>query len=167
MPFPKNNLDKIITNLQKPTKIIALVAPSFVTNFKYPNIIFQLRNLGFDKVTELTFGAKMINREYHKKLKNAKKLIIASPCPGIVQTILGKYPQYKNNLIKVDSPVVATAKICKKHFPQHKSCFISPCDFKKIEAEKTIEIDYVIDYEQLKELLKKLTQKKEFKIRRK
>jgi iron only hydrogenase large subunit-like protein len=155
MTFPKNNIENIVSELQSGVKMIALVAPSFIVDFKYPDILFQLRKLGFDKATELTFGAKMINREYHKKLKNTKGLIIASPCPGIVQMILGKYPQYKSNLINVDSPMVATAKICKKYFPKHKTCFLSPCDFKKLEVEKTPEVDYVIDYTQLKELFKK------------
>jgi len=155
MVFRKNNIDKIVSELQKGVKMIALVAPSFVVDFKYPKIISKLKNLGFDKVTELTFGAKMINREYHKKLKSVKGLVIASPCPGVVQTVIGKYPQYKKNLIKVDSPMIATAKICKKHFPKHKTVFISPCDFKKIETQKTKEVDYVIDYVQLKELFKR------------
>ena len=111
--------------------------------------------MGFDRVTELTFGAKMINRDYHKKLKKAKGLVIASPCPGIVTTIKNKYPQYVKNLIKVDSPVVAMGKVCKKHFPNHKLVFISPCDFKKVEVNACPHIDYVIDYDQLRELFKK------------
>ncbi|MFH1359225.1 MAG: [Fe-Fe] hydrogenase large subunit C-terminal domain-containing protein [archaeon] len=160
MQFPKNNINKIVSELKKEVKMIGLVAPSFIANFKYPSIIFRLRKLGFDKVTELTFGAKLVNREYHKKLKNSKKLLIATPCPGIVDVIVKKYPQYKDNLIKVDSPMVATAKICKKYYPKHKTCFISPCNYKKIEAEVTPEVDYVIDYSQLKQLFKKYKIKK-------
>jgi len=160
MGFEKNNIDKIVFELEKGVKMIALVAPSFVVDFSYPSILNRLGELGFDKVTELTFGAKMINRDYHKKLKSAKRLIISSPCPGIVNTIKDKYPQYIKNLILVDSPMIATAKICKKWFPKHKTCFISPCDFKKIEAEECNCVDYVIDYEQLKKLFKKNNIKK-------
>lgn len=149
----KNNIDKI-KKVLKTSKMIAMIAPSFPVEFSYPSILNRLKKLGFDKVVELTFGAKMVNRDYHKKLKNAKKMLIGSACPGIVSTIINKYPQYKNNLIRVDSPMVATGKICKKWFPRHKTCFISPCDFKKIEAEKTEFVDYVIDYHQLKELFK-------------
>ncbi len=158
--FEKNNINKIVSELEQGVKMIALVAPSFVAEFEYPSIIFRLRALGFDKAIELTFGAKMINRDYHKKLKNSKELVIASPCPGIVETICNKYPQYKKNLIKVDSPMIATAKISKKQYPQHKTVFISPCDFKKIESENSEYIDYVIDYEQLREIFKKKKIKK-------
>ncbi|HRZ85514.1 MAG TPA: [Fe-Fe] hydrogenase large subunit C-terminal domain-containing protein [Candidatus Paceibacterota bacterium] len=139
-------------------KLVAMLAPSFVSEFKYPEIIFKLKKLGFDKVVELTFGAKMINRDYYKILesnKKSKKLIISTVCPGIVETIKLKYPKLKDNLIVVDSPMAATAKICKKEFPKHKTVFISPCNFKKIEAERTKYVDYVIDYQELKKLLDK------------
>ncbi|MBT4136200.1 hypothetical protein HOD75_01880 [archaeon] len=151
----KNNIGKISEDLKNGVKMIAMIAPSFVVDFSYPSILNRLDDLGFDKSVELTFGAKMINREYHKKLKKAKGLVISSPCPGIVSTIKTRYPQYVKNLILVDSPLVATAKICKKTYPTHKTCFISPCDFKKIECEACKYVDYVIDYEQLKEMFRK------------
>jgi iron only hydrogenase large subunit-like protein len=157
----KNNILKIEPKLRsKKIKLLAMVAPSFVTDFEYPFFVQQLSDLGFDKSTELTFGAKMVNREYHKILKKSKKLVIASPCPGIITTIKEKYPQYVKNLIKVDSPMVAMAKVCRKHFPKHKIVFISPCNFKKIEVNACPQIDYVIDYNQLKELFKKYKIKK-------
>lgn len=146
------NLKEII----KKQKTIALLAPSFVCEFKYPEIISQLKILGFDKVVELTFGAKMINREYHRILKSSNDLIIASVCPGITEFIKNKYPKYKKNLIKVDSPMIATGKICKKFYPQYKTIFISPCNFKKQEAEQSKYIDYCIDYQQLKEIIKNI-----------
>jgi iron only hydrogenase large subunit-like protein len=143
-------------------KYVAMVAPSFVVDFSYPSIISRLKKLGFDKVVELTFGAKMINREYHKKLKNSKKMLISSACPGIVATIENRFPKYKKNLAKIDSPMIAMGKICKKYFPKHKIVFISPCDFKKIEAKNSKYVDYVIDYEELKDLFLKFKIKKSF-----
>lgn len=149
----KNNVELILKEL-KHKKMVALVAPSFVADFEYPKIITQLEKLGFDKVVELTFGAKLVNREYHRILKNSKNLVIASVCPGIVEIVSKNYPKYKNNLIRVDSPMIAMAKICKKTYPKHKTVFLSPCDYKKIEASKSKYIDYVIDYEQLREIFK-------------
>jgi len=135
-------------------KYVIMVAPSFVVDFSYPSIIYKLKKLGFDKVVEMTFGAKMVSREYHKKLKNSKKMLISSTCPGIVATIENRYPELKGNLAKIDSPMVAMGKICKKEFPKHKVVFLSPCNFKKIEASKTKYIDYVIDFDELKSLFK-------------
>ena len=133
-------------------KYVTMLAPSFIVEFNYPEIIFRLKKLGFDKVVELTFGAKMINREYHKLLEKTKGLVIASPCPGIVEVIKTKFPKYTKNLAQIDSPMSATAKICKKIYPTHKIVFISPCHYKKIEAGKSKFVDYVIDYRELEEL---------------
>ena len=149
----KNNIQQIEEKLKKKTPMIALVAPSFLTDFEYPSIVYQLKKLGFDKVVELTFGAKMVNREYHKLLKKSKKLVIASPCPGVVSTLQNNFPKLKNQIALVDSPLIAMAKICKKQYPKHHVVFISPCDFKKIESENSKYIDGVIDYEQLKETI--------------
>lgn len=141
---------------------LAMLAPSFVADFDYPEIIHQLHCAGFDKVVELTFGAKLVNEEYHRILAKCEKdknqcLRISSVCPGLVDFVKQKYPQYKDNLLKVDSPMIATAKICKKEFPKHKIVFISPCYAKRKEAEekgKNI-IDSVITYNELAEMLKK------------
>jgi iron only hydrogenase large subunit-like protein len=158
----KNNPHEIEKALKdKKTKLICLLAPSFVAEFDYPYIIYKLREIGFDKIVELTFGAKMINRIYHSileknesKKQKERKFYISTVCPGIVDFVKRKYPQYSENLIPVDSPMIATGKICKKFFPKHKTIFISPCNFKKQEAENSKYIDYVLDYTQLNEILK-------------
>lgn len=133
----------------KKDKVVAMLAPSFVAEFDYPYIIRELRRLGFNKVVELTFGAKLVNHEYHKILKNADRMWIASVCPGIVETIKSKYPQYRKNLMPIVSPMIATAMVCKKVYRKHKTCFISPCNFKKIEAQINSQVDFAIDYQEL------------------
>jgi iron only hydrogenase large subunit-like protein len=130
-------------------KYVVMLAPSFIVDFSYPNIILGLKKLGFDKVVEVTYGAKMINRDYHKILSSSKKLLISTTCPGIVETIKNSFPEYKSNLILVDSPMIAMAKVCKKVYPHHKIVFLSPCNFKKAEAKSSKFIDYTIDFKEL------------------
>lgn len=138
-----------------PKNSIAMVAPSFLTDFKYPDIIYELKQLGFDKVVEVTFGAKMINRDHQEILKkNKKKLLISSACPGIVESIKKQFPELKDSIMPIDSPMVAMAKICKKNYLKHKIYFITPCHFKKTEAKNSRIIEGTIDYQQLKELFK-------------
>lgn len=155
----KNNIPLIEKELNnKKLELIALVAPSFACEFEYPSFIAQLKKLGFDKIVELTFGAKLVNHEYHKILedpKNKEKLWIASVCPATVDFVKAKYPDYTKNLMPVDSPMIAMAKVCKKFYPEHKTVFISPCHAKKLEADKSKYVDYVIDYQQLKTLFEK------------
>jgi iron only hydrogenase large subunit-like protein len=159
-----NTIEKILKD--KKQKTIALVAPSFVVNFSYPSFIWQLKKLGFDKVVELTFGAKMVNREYHLLLKKSSGLVISSPCPGMITTITNKYPKLKKKLAPIDSPMIAMAKICKKYYPDHKTIFLSPCDFKKVESQNSKYLDGVIDYDQLTKLFDKNKIKKPFFIKK-
>lgn len=144
---------------------LAMLAPSFVADFEYPEIIHQLRCIGFDKIVELTFGAKLVNKEYHRileKPENLKKLRISSVCPGVADYIEKNMPEYKEALIKADSPMIATAKICKKEFPKHKIVFISPCYAKKEEACKKGKgaVDEVITYNELRDIIKNANLKK-------
>jgi len=153
------------SELSKKTKLVAMLAPCFVAQFDYPQIIQQLKELGFDKIVELTFGAKIVNHEYHKILKKSKGFLISSVCPGIVQTILQQFPKYKKNLIPVYSPMIVMGKICKKEYPHHKTVFMAPCTFKKLEAETTNDVDITIGMDELEKLLKKhnIKPKKELK----
>ena len=128
-----------------------MVAPSFIVDFPYPGIIWGLKELGFDKIVELTFGAKLVNKQYHEKLKEPG-FHISTACPGIVEIVCSKFPQYKKNLVLVDSPMIAMAKICKEIYPKHKIVFLSPCNYKKTEASKSKLIDFVIDYKELDQL---------------
>ncbi len=150
----KNDISEIERVLKNPKiKKVAMVAPSFLTDFSYPSIVNQLKKLGFDEVVEVTFGAKIVNREYHKILKdNPKKLCISSTCPGIVESI-NNSPElecFKDKIAKIDSPMVAMGKVCRKLYPGHEIFFISPCHMKKKESNKSNYIDYVLDYQQLK-----------------
>lgn len=159
----KKGLDKLNIALNKKEKILVMLAPSFIADFEYPKIIYQLRACGFDKITELTFGAKIVNKEYHKIIEKDKRFWISTVCPGIVETVKAKYPQYKKNLIPVVSPMVAMAKICRKFYPKHKIAFFAPCNFKKIEAETYKEIDFCIDYNEARSLLEEKLKGKKIK----
>lgn len=164
----KKDLKEFRKALENKEKLVALLAPSFVADFSYPEIIYQLRALGFDKVVELTFGAKMINRCYHSELEkpeNKKKLLIATVCPGIVEMVRNKYPKYRINLIPFVSPMIATAMICRKIYPKHKTAFLSPCEYKKIESGQHKEIDFAIDYNELRQLFEENKNKIDKKLK--
>lgn len=141
--------------LKKKTKLVAMLAPCFIVDFDYPQIIGQLKQLGFDKVVELTFGAKLVNHEYHKQLKKTKTLIISTVCPGVVETIKAQFPEYKENLARIVSPMVAMGRVCKKIYPRHKTVFMSPCNFKKLEATQYDSVDMTLGMDNLQKLFDK------------
>ncbi len=148
---PKEKIDLIKNN-----EAVAMLAPSFPIDFKYPNIIGMLRHLGFKEVTELTFGARMVNWEYANYIKTHKnqKLFIASPCPTVVAMIQNQYPELTNFLMPIVSPMASMARIHKKQKPDCKIIFFSPCWAKQnVEAPKYKEaIDAVITFKELKQI---------------
>ncbi len=152
----QEELQKLITE----HKTCFLIAPSFPIDFKYPNIIGELKTIGADKITELTFGAKIINEQYIEYIQNHpnQKYYIASPCPTIVSLIKFQYPELKQYLMPIVSPVIAQAKIAKQFYPECKIIFISPCKAKReIEAKEYKNlIDYVITFKELKQLFLEL-----------
>ena len=96
-------------SLIKNNDSIALLAPTFVLDFQFPAIIGMLRKLGFDKVTELTYGAKIVNWHYAEYVKEHpdQKYFITSPCPTTVNLIQSQYPELVQYLVPVVSPMAA------------------------------------------------------------
>jgi iron only hydrogenase large subunit-like protein len=146
-------------NISRNEKYLCLLAPSFVSEFEYPNIVYRLRALGFSKVLELTYGAKIVNIAYYAFLKDSiekgeEKTWIASPCPTLVNYIRAQYPHLVENLVPVHSPMGAMGLICKKFYPEYKTVFIGPCVTKKLEASEVENIDEVMTFKELEEFLK-------------
>jgi iron only hydrogenase large subunit-like protein len=142
-------------DLIKNNEAVAMLAPTFAIDFKYPNVIGMLRQLGFKEVTELTFGARMVNWAYANYIKENldQKVFISSPCPTVVAMIQHQYPELVKYLMPVVSPMVAMARVHKKFNPKCKVIFISPCWAKEnIEAPKFKEIDGVITLKELKQI---------------
>ncbi len=134
-------------------KIISLLAPSFPVDFQYPKIILDLRRMGVESVVELTYAAKLINMEYERILTTyPDKRYICANCPTIVKLIEARYPELKNNLIDVGSPMVIMDRFVKKTYgPEYKTLFIGPCLAKKLEA-KEYGIDYAITFKELQDI---------------
>jgi iron only hydrogenase large subunit-like protein len=142
-------------NLIKNNKAVAMLAPTFALDFKYPNIIGMLKKLGFQEVTELTFGARMVNWAYANYIKDhpEQELFISSPCPTVVAFIKTQYPELVKYLMPIVSPMEAMALVHKKFNPDCKVVFISPCWAKEnLEAPKYKEIDAVITLKDLKQI---------------
>jgi len=149
-------LDQLIKNRIRDSKSIALLAPSFPIDFEYPQIIAMLKSLGFDMVTELTFGARMVNWWYVDYIKRnpEQKYFIASPCPTLVAYIKSRHPNLVQYLMPYASPMLSEARIIKQHYPEYLNFFISPCIAKKtIEAPLYPEvISGVITFKELKDI---------------
>jgi len=137
-------------------KVIASVAPSFISSFDVPDFqVFQkaLKIIGFDLAEETAVGAKAVTEEYAKILGEGKyKNLISSACPAINRMIQLYYPQALQYLAPVVSPMVAHAKILRERYPGYKIVFIGPCVAKKREAAESGIIDGVLTFEDLNDI---------------
>ncbi len=151
---------EVVENLLKSgDKIVASVAPSFVSSFgvnDFSVMQIALGKLGFAYSEETAVGANLVVEEYKKLLKEGKyKNFITSACPSVNRLIQEYYPNALPYLANVDSPMLAHAKLLKKQFPTAKIVFIGPCIAKKKEAAESGIIDAVLTYEDLKGLFEK------------
>jgi iron only hydrogenase large subunit-like protein len=91
--------------------------------------------------------------EYERILKeNPTKRYICPNCPTIVMMINAKYPELKEYIIDVASPMVIMDRFVKKAYgAEYKTLFIGPCLAKKIEA-KQYGINYAITFKELQEI---------------
>ena len=145
-------LIEILKTINK-EKVICLLAPSFVVDFKYPKIITELRRIGFNKIVELTYSAKLINKEIHKQiLENKKKQYICGNCLSVVKYIENKYPELKKNIMDIGSPMVIMARFMKEKYPKYKVVFVGPCFSKKQEAKENKEVDYALTFKEINDM---------------
>jgi hypothetical protein len=122
-------------------KLVLMSAPSFVVDFDYKTFVSLMKELGFDKVTELTFGAKITNEQYHnyiKKNKSKQEKFISSVCPSSIEFIKNSFPEMKKFLLPFDSPMGAMSKVVKKMYPRHNIVFLSPCFAKKLSNTQSL-----------------------------
>lgn len=142
-----------VKGLLKNNKVIASVAPSFISSFNLNNFAGfneALKQVGFAFAEETARGAELVIEEYEKILKEKKyKNFITSCCPAVNNMISLYYPNALKYLAPVDSPAIAHAKLLKKENPDCKIVFIGPCIAKKKEAKESGLIDGVLTFEDL------------------
>lgn len=148
-------IKELLNLLDKKTKMVAMLAPSFPVDFDFPEILGMLKRLGFKYIAEVTRGAIETNNQLLELMKkNPGKRYVTNPCPNIVRLIKNKFPDLVQYLTPIDSPMSATAKIVAKKWPKYKRIFIGPCLAKKLEAkEDRPELDIlVLTYKELKQI---------------
>lgn len=141
--------------LESKNYTVACVAPSFPAEFTdisdYKVFVGMMRELGFDKVVEVSFGADLVAKEYEAIFKNGKaKSIITSDCPAIVTYIEKYHPDIVSALAPIHSPAMAIAEVVNQVYgSDSKSIFIGPCIAKKAESDAFAE---VLTFSELREL---------------
>ncbi len=146
---------------RKGEKIVAIVAPSAAASFEgsLENLNGYLKSMGVRAVFDVSFGAELTVTSYLDYLKkNNPPLLIAQPCPAIVNYIELLLPELIPYLAPADSPMLHTMKMIREFYPRyedHKIAAISPCLAKKREFESTGIGDYNVSFSSLEESIGK------------
>jgi iron only hydrogenase large subunit-like protein/nitrogen-specific signal transduction histidine kinase len=151
-----NTVDLVRKVIARPGKKAAIIAPSFPAEFHdvadYQKVVGMVRALGFDYVSEVSFGADLVAHRYRNLISEAGDTnYISSDCPAIVSFIRFYHPDLTPELIPVVSPMVAMTRVMRKKYGDDLSVvFIGPCVAKKAE---TAEVDAAITFIELREML--------------
>lgn len=146
----------VLELLASGAKVVASVAPSFVSTFgvlDFSVMKLALCKLGFADAEETAVGANLVTKEYEKLLKTKTyKNFITSACPAVNSLIQMYYPKALSYLAAVDSPMIAHAKLLLHRDNTTKVVFIGPCIAKKKEAAESGIIAASLTFEDLTEL---------------
>ena len=183
----KSHVERVEEALNDPNKhVIVAMAPSVRTamgelfNMGYGvdttgKLYTAFRELGFDKVFDINFGADMTimeeTTEFLERVKAGGPFpMFTSCCPGWVRLAENYYPEILNNLSSAKSPQQEFGAASKTYYPHitgldPKSIFtvtIMPCIAKKYEIAREgmefnglREIDAVLTTRELARLIKK------------
>src|SRR6056297_1706567 len=136
-------------------KNVAIVAPSFPAEFSdfqdHRIFVGMIRSLGFDVVSEVSFGADLVAKKYNELIRqNGAQRYISSDCPAITFYIKQYHPELIDSLAPVASPMVAMSRVMKKKYGSDINLvFIGPCIAKKAESD---EVDEMITFMELREM---------------
>ncbi len=152
--------DEFIFNQPEKQKMIAIVAPAAEASFQ-GNILRLngfLHSLGVAAFFDVSFGAELTVYSYLRYIKeNSPKMVIAQPCPAIVNYLEMYQPELLDYLAPSDSPMVHTMKMVRQFYPEyarHKIVILSPCVAKRHEFDAVKTGDYNLTFASIEAYLK-------------
>lgn len=150
----RNDLTEVIGAIGEGRRVIATMAPAFISEFAVENITEMesyLKQLGFFAARETAEGAYIVKSEYERMIRQKeKKVLISSCCYTVVSMIQKYYPTAIPLVADVLSPMMASGKKIKSEYPDAYVVFIGPCVSKKQEAQKIPGyVDCVLTFEEL------------------
>ena len=156
----KGQIFQVIQSILQGNKVIAILAPAFVGQFgKHSTpgkFVAAMRKLGFARTVEVAVGADLCTieeaKDFLEKVPAEQNYMATSCCPAWHAMINKLYPSEINKISMTLTPMVYTARLMKKQYPDCKVVFVGPCAAKKLEAiRETIrsDVDFVLTFEEL------------------
>jgi len=160
----KSQLYQLIHSINNGDKLIAIFAPSFWGQFgdnvRPVQVYKALKMLGFSSIREVASGADLCAiaeaKEFMEKVPEEQPFMATSCCPAWSLMAKRDFPDIADNISMTLTPMVFTARLVKKNYPDARVVFIGPCVAKKLEASRRqvrSHVDFVITYEELQGML--------------
>jgi iron only hydrogenase large subunit-like protein/uncharacterized Fe-S cluster-containing protein len=153
----RNDIPQLLNLLNGGSKVVVSLAPSWVSEFPGMSsgrlsVIFS--KLGFYGVSETALGAEIISKQTAEWISEQPAgVYISSCCPSVVQLVCRHYPELKQNLVPIISPMQAHAQMLREIYGNDiHVAFFGPCIAKKTETGPTY-ADLALTFSDLKELL--------------
>lgn len=161
----KGQIFQLIHAMKSKKKVIAAVAPSFVSQFGdnvSPNKVFSaMKKLGFHDVVEVAIGADLCSIEeaydFLDKVPNKQPFMATSCCPSWSVMAKNEFKEFKSYISMALTPMVLTARLIKKENKDANIAFIGPCVSKKLEASRKSvrsDVDFVLTFEEIMGMFK-------------
>ena len=156
----KSQIFQLIQALNAGEKVIAIVAPAFVgqlgPNMTPDKLKAAMKMLGFRHVAEVAVGADLCTldeaEDFLEKVPEKQPFMATSCCPSWSVMAKKLFPEQAHCISMTLTPMVLTARLCKRQHPGEKVAFIGPCSAKKLEASRrTIrsDVDFVLTFEEI------------------
>lgn len=137
----RNDVDRVKMAFLSKKRVIASVAPSYVSEFEgyEENFLRALYRLGFSDVSETAIGATLVSEAMDMYIsEHGSAPFISTACPSVVELITKYRPEYVKNLAPFPSPLQAHSAYLRHLYGNDITIvFIGPCIAKKLESEKT------------------------------
>ncbi len=156
----KGQIFQLIHAMKKGYQVVAIVAPAFVGQFgdylTPEKLTAAMKILGFHSVVEVAVGADVCTvdeaREYLERVPGKESYMGTSCCPAWISMVDTYFPDQADHISMTLTPMVLTARMVKKQYPNCKVCFVGPCAAKKLEASREhirSDVDFVLTFEEL------------------
>ena len=156
----KGQIFQVIQSIMKGDRVIAIVAPAFIGQFgKHSTpgkFIAAMKKLGFARIVEVAVGADMCTveeaKDFMEKVPAQQNYMATSCCPAWHSMISKLFPEEAGKISMTLTPMVLTARLMKKKYPDCKVVFVGPCAAKKLEAIREdirSDVDFVLTFEEL------------------
>lgn len=154
----KSQIIDILSRIKEGKKVVAMLAPAVVGQFKEPigKVKGALLKANFSDVVEVAHGADITTRleakDFIERMEKGDSFMTTSCCAAWNELVKKHIPEIKKFVSDTHTPLYYSSEIEKQRDPNCITVFVSPCATKRKEGVDNKNIDYVMNVQELNSL---------------